>query len=204
MVVISHSEAQIRLFAVLISKLGFPSAPKENFYFEFRFSFCTESEREMKKRSRGDDFPLELLEQILSKLPEKSLLRLRTVSKLWNSLISDRKTSDQILGLRREAPKIADGVDGGEKCSLCGMGRLLFAPIPLYCSCCTRIIKPGVNFYKTHTSETQYSFCNSCYKQPSPTGIPVFSGEHRFQKKLLLVAKNIPEIQEPGNHSLRI
>lgn len=51
------------------------------------------------------------------------------------------------------------------KCQLCAMDKLEFAPAPIYCSCCTSPIKHDLNYYQAFDkSGAKHCFCTSCHR----------------------------------------
>ncbi|XP_010425323.1 PREDICTED: F-box protein At1g30790-like [Camelina sativa] len=51
-------------------------------------------------------FPLKLIIEILSRLPAKSLIRFKSVSKLWNSIIRSKDLTDAFLTRSRARPRL--------------------------------------------------------------------------------------------------
>ncbi|RAL40790.1 hypothetical protein DM860_008488 [Cuscuta australis] len=84
-------------------------------------------------------------------------------------------TADQIKkhigSLRLHFGQGSEG-DAGTRCSnentcqLCGTEKLVFTPVPMYCSCCGVRIKRNLVFYCWLLEETKsrYSFCTPCFK----------------------------------------
>ncbi|CAA7028806.1 unnamed protein product [Microthlaspi erraticum] len=65
----------------------------------------TQQERRRKRRRRGRDtweFPVDLVTEVLIRLPEKSLMRFKCVSKQWSSLISCRYFCNSVFTLTRQ------------------------------------------------------------------------------------------------------
>ncbi|MED6186497.1 hypothetical protein PIB30_067269 [Stylosanthes scabra] len=56
-----------------------------------------EEEKQQKLKSINEILPLELIQRILLRVPVKQLARLRCVSKLWHSLISDPEFAESHL-----------------------------------------------------------------------------------------------------------
>ncbi|XP_057426314.1 histone acetyltransferase HAC1-like [Lotus japonicus] len=58
------------------------------------------------------------------------------------------------------------GIDANT-CQLCAMQKLYFAPVPIYCSCCSKPIKLNTDYYhkKAEESDSQNFFCTVCYKK---------------------------------------
>ncbi|KAF7811232.1 histone acetyltransferase HAC12-like [Senna tora] len=66
---------------------------------------------------------------------------------------------------------------GDNLCSLCGMQKLLLAPLPIFCLSCGNRIRRNANFYYRRGEEvdTQHCFCSFCYKN-SRGGFIKFNG----------------------------
>ncbi|CAA0828350.1 Histone acetyltransferase HAC1 [Striga hermonthica] len=81
-------------------------------------------------------------------------------------------------------------------CQLCDMGVRLFAPPPMYCTCCGARIKHGSCYYRPLDDEAniKYSFCTLCVKH-SRGGNVSFRGL-TFPKAKLLKCKNTDELPE--------
>lgn len=77
------------------------------------------------------------------------------------------------------------------KCQLCAMDKLEFAPAPIYCSCCKSPIKHDSNYYvASEGSDVKHYFCTSCYRVSRKCILS-------FPKANLLKKKNIKNIGEP-------
>lgn len=86
------------------------------------------------------------------------------------------------------------------------MGNLSFAPVPIDCSYCAKMIRRNQNYYHTkpEESDTPHCFCTPCYN--NSRGDHITFNEISVPKTLLYRKKN-DEVLDEGvsfNHSTRI
>ncbi|XP_028769510.1 uncharacterized protein LOC114726968 [Neltuma alba] len=81
------------------------------------------------------------------------------------------------------------GIDDNS-CALCGMEKLFFAPVPIYCLSCGKLIKRNANFYQRRAEEidTEQCFCTPCFRNSRGESIQ-FNGVS-IPKKVLDCKKN--------------
>ncbi|KAK7266743.1 hypothetical protein RIF29_19396 [Crotalaria pallida] len=94
-----------------------------------------------------------------------------------------------------EGPNEKERGSAADSCQLCRKQKLIFAPVPIYCSMCSKRIKRNAAYYlrEAEESDTQHFFCTSCYKN--------FRGDIKFNetsfaKKLLVKMTNNDESEE--------
>nr|XP_043634708.1 histone acetyltransferase HAC1-like [Erigeron canadensis] len=130
---------------------------------------------------------LELEPEKIHKIQSVSLADFFTADQIKSHLLSF--TSQKDISGKRE-PSI-----GQNTCQLCSMDKLVFAPVPIYCSSCELRIKRNVGYYRSANEiGIRYCFCMSCYRGTHGANIMVrgFS----FPKSNLQKAKNDEEKED--------
>lgn len=73
-----------------------------------------------------------------------------------------------------------------DACQLCAIERLVFEPIPIYCSPCGVRIKRNAFHYSVAAGESRHSVCATCYNTALENSVSVDGTsipKARFEKK---------------------
>ncbi|XP_057491538.1 histone acetyltransferase HAC12-like [Actinidia eriantha] len=125
------------------------------------------------------------------KISGVSLIDCFTVEELKEHLSSLR----QCIGLEVKGTTVTNSI-GENSCQLCGMNKLSFPPLPIYCSRCGVRIKCNL-FYYCGLGEmgTRHCFCTSCFKASRSNDISFYGIS--ISKAKLHKERNNREDEEP-------
>lgn len=88
---------------------------------------------------------------------------------------------------------------GESSCQLCSMGKLVFNPAPLYCSCCCNLVKHNsVYYWAQDEMGSKHFFCPLCFKVSRGSSISLQG--HSFCKAQMWKERNISENEESVSH----
>ncbi|GAB4827433.1 hypothetical protein Ancab_034318 [Ancistrocladus abbreviatus] len=103
-----------------------------------------------------------------------SLTEFFTLEEVKQHLWSLKQKSDQGAAEEISANTISRS-SSENTCQLCALDKLIFPPMPIYCSACSARVKNHATYYSTlDENGAQLCFCSTCYNRPRGGNITSF------------------------------